>query len=201
MKPSCALLGFPFVWSCQSKLRFVGIAQIQGGWRHREEGITIHRLSDILLQSNNLINASKAAPVSLGRVQAGDLTSRRFIRHVSVLHICYTVPEHPSLQHRWEMWGAAPPACPFCRAQRCADWDGLRGLCPKGGWKELCNFLLNEWYTGLPWISYWKQKKNAVPFCSNAWTPFVQPKLKSMNHSHRGIHADKVLCTTLKNYP
>ena len=110
MKPSCALLGFPFVWSCQSKLQFVGIAQIQGRWRHREEQISIHKA--ILLQSNNLMNASKAAPLSLGRVQAGDLTSHRFIRQVSVLHVCNTVPEHPSPQHRWEMWGAAPqPAC------------------------------------------------------------------------------------------
>lgn len=112
MKPSCALPGLPFVWSCQSKLWFVGIAQIQGGWRHGQEQISIHRLSHILLQSNNLINASKAAPLSLGRVQAGDPTRHRLIRQVSVLHVRCTVPEHPSQQHGWETWGAAPQPAP-----------------------------------------------------------------------------------------
>lgn len=38
-----------------------------------------------------------------------------------------------------------------------------------------------------------------VLFCSKAWTPFIHPKFRSMNHSCKGIHADKVLRATLKN--
>lgn len=43
-------------------------------------------------------------------------------------------------------------------------------------------------------------EENAICFCSNTWTPFVHAKFRSRNHSWRGIHANKMLCTTWKNY-
>lgn len=93
--------------------------------------------------------------------------------------------------------GVQPPQ-PACSAGHSTAVQ--HSFSPRGGWKQLCNFLLNKWQTDLLRISHWKQKKIATLFCSNAWTPFVHPQFRSMNHSCRGIRADKVLCNTLKNY-
>lgn len=148
MKPSCALLGFLFVWSCQSKLQFAGLALMQGRWGHGEEHISIHRLSHVLLQNNNWINASKAAPLSLGRAQAGDVIGHRFTRQAGVLHVCYTVTEHPSPHHRRDVGHRPQPD--LVQGTALYRLKCFKSSLPQGRMKRVLWFS-PEWMT--PWPS------------------------------------------------
>lgn len=162
-------LRFPFCLEL-SEQRPVCWHSPEGGWRQREEQISSHRLSNTLLQSNNLMKPPRQLPG-----QGEDVMSCRSIGSVH----CILHSPRASL-HRWEMWGSlgcSPPACLICRAQHQAGWDGSRGLCPKQGRKQLCDFLLTKRHTDPSQMNHWKQKKNVLRFLFKRLDPFCTSKV------------------------